>query len=250
MKIQIGIGLTLLLAACAQDSGPSGNQALGIDRFEVSETESSLRIAGLDAKQSVVGELTLQVTPTGRLMAVKALGEQANLDSNGHDRLLLPPLLHPELNVFVHDPHVRPILDRWGIGLADRLPNGQEPGMYSLAPSSAAASSDRAYGDCTYNSIAACNRTSCCQEPYGDEQSQLVCCATFANGGSQTYGFRVCTSPNAYTYCGTGGSNGCAGCWAEIYNDNPYLPCEAYYNGGSCQVSADPREETSPSNMD
>jgi len=245
MKIQIAFGFTLLLVACAQDEG---NTSLGIARFEVSETGNSLRITGIDAKQKLVGELTLQVTATGRVMAVEVLGQKANLDSNGHDHLYLPPLLHPELNQFVHDAHVRPVLDRWGIGLFDRLPNGMEPAPVSTAPTQPA--DERAYGTCTYSSIAACNRTSCCQEPYGDEQSQLVCCATFANGGSQTYGFRVCTAPNQYTYCGTGGNNGCAGCWAEIYNDNPYLPCQAFYNGGSCQVSADPRESTSPSNMD
>jgi len=135
------IGLCALFFGCS--SNPTADvpaepaSPLGIVEFQVEDRADKTTVVGVDAAGEEVGRLELihgrfgltpmfqddypgQAVVDGRKMDVTIFGEKRfTYETAGYGPVMnMPP--HPpgeeDLNAFLEDPHVKPILDNWGIG--------------------------------------------------------------------------------------------------------------------------------------
>lgn len=138
---------TVVLVGCTQAPPlaiPGGNKALGIEEFRVSETDTSLVIAGLDEQKNLVAQLEVkrgrfEMSPEsadgrvgkatnveGRQIDIECRGIKLHHESQGyaHLHLPLPPLReYASMKTFVADPHVASVLESRGVSFRVR-PNG------------------------------------------------------------------------------------------------------------------------------
>ena len=238
MKV-VKLGMLALagIAAACSGQAPTGNAALGITEFQVTETATALTIVGLDAQRTTVGELNLTLgafvdddylPQEGRTFTVNVQGKSATHKSAGYPQLELPLVKSgygDGINAFLQDPNVAPVLGKWGITF-------KAPQSVPSAPSG-----ERAYsgGVCTYNFSASCGApSSCCEGPQeGESGNEYVCCPN-----SVTIVDRLCTgipikfggsAPNTNS-CGSVGPQGCAVCWSSPYTTS----CDAFWSDPIC----------------
>ena len=135
------ISLAMLGMSCtAMDrpvSNPDGNARLGIAKFQISQTPSSIKIVGVDDAGAQVATLDAQRGPytmvdenghdvdvDGRRYQVEVRGHTGSYQGNGYTTLNLPSPPE-EVSVLVHDPHVEPILASWGINFQKPTASGE-----------------------------------------------------------------------------------------------------------------------------
>src|SRR6516162_3759225 len=140
---------------------PAGNEALGIAEFQVNETDSSLVIAGLDARESRTCSVEVKIgrfvmsdgfaegregperNVDGRRIDIECLGVKLHHESEGYSQLQLPfpPFReYLRMQVFLADAHVSPVLQSQGISF-----------RYSRANRTTAATKEVA--DCTHEEV-------------------------------------------------------------------------------------------------
>jgi len=135
------IGLCMLLSGCSSDpaSGVPSDRvgALGIVEFQVEDSADETTVVGVDADGQEVGRLELihgrfALTPMfqddypgqpevdGRKMDVTIFGTKRFVyETAGYGPVMNMPAHPPgeeQLNAFLEDPQVKPILENWGIG--------------------------------------------------------------------------------------------------------------------------------------
>jgi len=113
----------------------SPNERLGIARFEIRETADSATVIGRDAEGQDVGRLDLHrgrfaLSRTfaegyddplvdGRKLAVRVRQQSLDWETEGYAATRALPAHPPSqwaIAAFLEDPHVKPILENWGIG--------------------------------------------------------------------------------------------------------------------------------------
>ncbi len=183
------IGLMVLGVGCSGDAAPganSGNAALGIASFAVEDSAMKTSVIGLAADGQEVGRLDLvhgryaltelfkedypgESEVDGRKLDV-TLHQTKKLiwETAGYEPVLHMPA-HPrselELAAFLADPHVRPVLDHWGIGFeafagADgeiAYTNSTDSGNGSTLNCSGATTCGTGYGGATINTCGGTN---------------------------------------------------------------------------------------------
>jgi hypothetical protein len=123
----------LIALSCATATDP-GNPRLGIASFEIRETTDLTTVVGVAADRQVVARLELvhgRFLPKedygpeyageidGRKLAVDVRGHRLEWETLGYTDTSHMPALPAELadvDAFLGDSHVRPLLDRWHIG--------------------------------------------------------------------------------------------------------------------------------------
>ncbi len=134
------IGLMVVGVGCSGNEAPelaSGNAALGIAKFAVEDGAHKTSVVGLAADGQEVGRLDLvhgrfalteifkddypgESAVDGRKLDVTIRGtKKAVWETAGYEPSLHMPAHPPsevELAAFLADPHVKPLLDQWGIG--------------------------------------------------------------------------------------------------------------------------------------
>lgn len=136
-------GLLMVIAMGAVGAGcdhpdatvDASSSKLGIARYSVQESPTTTTVIGLDADGVEVGRLELThgvftlsepftedyTTPAvnGRKLSVDVLDQKMRWETAGYEPVLHMPA-HPSQDwavaVFLADSHVKPVLDRWGIG--------------------------------------------------------------------------------------------------------------------------------------
>jgi hypothetical protein len=223
--------VTLILAGCSS-TPQTGNTALGITGFEVTQSDSELRIVGLDAKKAIVGEVHLTLgyvavpdygmEGQGRSLTVDVRGIRAEHKSVGFDPLRLPLFKSggEGLNAFLQDPSVAPLLAKWGVNFT------KENAIKSRR------SSEVAYSGCRHDWPASCGNFGCCAYNQSGSATEYEdgCCS--GQSAMDNRACNDCTSGcrGTSTACGNAGDSGCAGCWYYSYNQT----CQIYDLGSTC----------------
>jgi hypothetical protein len=225
-----------VVAGCGGGSEPQGQSPLlGIARIDVREDARTLEISGLDAGGARIAHVSLRLGPgvltddgrevDGRQMTIEVLGAEVSHHSEGFAELQLPLFgnrSHADLNEFLLDPRVQPILARWQITF-------QDPPRV-LDDADAPLPTEVAQSGCTYAPTSSCGATSCAESVWPSDwgngcsnmRYQWVCC-----GGNGFAAQRACTSPSSSSPCGTTGPGGCASCWTFLHGGS----CFAYTAG-------------------
>lgn len=217
------------MVGCDDTSEPVVGPAaeLGIVRFDVRSTPTRLEIDGLDADGQRVGHLALEIgtfaleedgrTVYGRRMDVEVIGRAVHHESEGMVPLQLPLLSADELrdvNVFITDPHVYPLLAARGIALE------QEVGSPIVDEQPYAAGLNVGCEFCQQSCYYAppCGPYSCGQwyDPVNGGTGQYICCP------GNNFTERRCTTFPGSTACGTVGMGGCAVCWSTNHSGYCY----------------------------
>lgn len=231
-----GLYISLALAAgCVSEPDQIVENPLGIAELQVEEGTDGLTITGVDPAGQIVGRLQLEIgtfllvddtegtseVVFGRQLHVDVLGQTVDHESEGTDRRVLPPLEAPEqvvINQFLYDARVRPVLERWEIGLEDPVLQGDVDLPESPASSEVAYDTCALYPpnpstcapiDCVYTQRWAGQPTSC-----KTTFDQLTCCNATHKGVSRKCGY---SSVGLGNPCGPEGAGGCAVCWSQSY---------------------------------
>lgn len=229
--LRAGLAVCALAAACsAPEDRSDGEQASGIARVEVVETGTALEISGLGPTEEVVAHVTLVVGPfvmaedgrsvDGRQMSVDVMGKQFGHESEGRKRLSLPLFgaQAPEVDEFLADPRVAPVLERWDVTFTESPP--------VLEAGEAPVADEAGYNYCSPQpNPGGCPSANCEQgnpmytwSTCDGGSVQAICC------GNHTNLKRACffgwSNP-----CGTEGAGGCAVCWTGGWNNGcqPYI---------------------------
>lgn len=272
----IKFGTLALLVGCTatEPDVSTGNAELGIAAFQIQDTTSKTTVIGLDAQQHEIARVDLvhgrfaltsifkddypgldQVD--GRKLDVSVGGQtQLVWETMGYEPALHLPR-HPDnahdVAVLLADPHVKPILDRWGIGFdssataSDVAEDQYEGGvMYGTNPTWCGSLGPQSYQCGTARDglvINQCGGTGVANDAkrltrtagsYGYDEYLIGQCCPANTGGVSTpwFGKKACptTGTAASTpssSCGTVGAN--AACKA----------CPGYplANTGACQVN-------------
>lgn len=201
---------------------------LGIERFQIAETEAQLTIDGVNADDMIVASVELKVgrfvmqeddrgEVLGRQMSVTVGDDTAQHESSGLDGLTLPAASLPrQIRGFVLDPQVSSRLAARGIGFDSSQP------AIELAD---AGDTEVAYGmNCPYGRDQVAYGYSCTGGPWGagcpaasgisfykggGEYGEFRCCSS-----PSTANERACTAPFSGSSCGGTGQGGCAVCWS------------------------------------
>jgi hypothetical protein len=216
--------LGLSLIACGgQHTGPVGNTALGIAQFEQTETQTKLHVVGLDAKGVAVAEVTVQLgrfqlvdedrMVDGRQIEVRFGERSSHHVSEGYLQLRLPQLRSREANAFLADPHVGPVLERWGVGFAS-------------APAGNATESPE-YG-CGHSWPVSVNQCEGYQSDGYEEACSSGAPGTVYNRSCTSACYSGCGGQQYWTDCGWAGQYGCAGCWTDSF----YSTCHVWRCSG------------------
>lgn len=259
---RVGLAAVVATAACAESTVlPSGNAPLKIERFATTDDGYQTSVVGYDRDGLEVARLDLihgrfKVTPpftddydtaevNGRKLLVDARGQQLHWETAGYEPVLEMPGHPPSawaLQLFLDDPHVKPVLDRWQIGFqaGAALPDGEDAYTWTQlitnysgdikGGSYATCDNSTTCGSTSNGTINTCGGTSAAltakivtQTPgthsglYTSGWNQKVvaqCCPT-GSGGQTTpwFAIKACptTSDNS-TQCGTRSSGACKGC--------------------------------------
>lgn len=247
------VGLVLLVGCADTElATSSGNAELGIASFTVQDTDYKTTVTGLDASGAVVGRFELvhglftlssmfaedYATPqiVGRKLDVDVRGEQMTWETGGFEPVMhLPP--HPDfessLPVFLEDPHVKVVLERWGIGFADTA-SAETP--YTVVTGSSYGDSPQtcdnasSCGTAYYGTVNLCNGGSTSIQArrvtqhagsncglYSSSYNQIAveqCCPPdYVNTITTWFARKACpTTSNNATECGTRTAGACKGC--------------------------------------
>ena len=217
--------LLLSMTACSGHPEQVAVDPLGITSFDVQQTATELHIIGLDAQRAQVAELLLSVGRVvlpeenldgdGKKLSVQVMGAQVEHESVGTAPVVLPFLDDKNLVAFLVNPHVAPLVAKWGITFVDP------------ATTAATTSADeRPLAACTHATSASCVATGCCEDSGAYED---VCCS-----GPKAMVKRSCSS-SATSACGTNGPLGCAVCWSAKYTST----CSTATKGLGCTYTID-----------
>jgi hypothetical protein len=261
---------------CTEPAATSGNAALGIAAFQVSDTAEETTIIAVDAEKKPVGRIDLvhgRFVPSrhgveqvgqeavGRKLTVELRGRTTRWETHDFsDTMHMPALRTAELAALVADPHVRPLLERWRIGwdAAGEPPPSRGPGevAYTSYSVGSCGNTNTCPGDTTWDSAFSGNTVyQCCGSGTSGEYSTKACsCTTQCSGGSNNGG--SCTSNSncpggacGYaTACGNSGSlnQKCVPCFKEYYGNNA-IACDAYGGPTFCISCDGPCCGSSPS---
>jgi hypothetical protein len=207
-----------LAAGCTRTEPAIGNRALGITAFEVTESKTELRIVGLDANKAPLAEAHLVLAHVsfpeegldgeGRRLSVRVNDHQIEHQSVGYETLHLP-FIHgvdgAQLNTFLTDAHVAPVLKSWGIEFQSASRDAPRP-----------AAGEANYDTCTHDWPVP---VSCCEYASGTMENGCSS-STFYNRACTTSCYSGCGGSQYQTGCGYAGQFGCAPCWSDTYHVN------------------------------
>jgi hypothetical protein len=186
------------LGACTDTAGtaaslPTGNAALGISSFRVTETPRSIEVAGLDESQQTIGRIYVQTGPftiakdyaedgiardvDGRKIVMEYRSTRLDHQSEGYLPLNLPLVTMEQyalLNAFLIDPHLTVALDKWDVHFqgakAALASNGEAAYVYSGGPFCGSYAESN-YASCGTNFTPPCSSPAY-QQPSGADLNQ------------------------------------------------------------------------------
>jgi hypothetical protein len=277
----------LIVGCAAAPTGSEGNPALGIAEFQSTHSATGLVIAGLDAAGDPIGRVEVKVGAfvmsdafaedrvgamrdvDGRRVDIEFRGVRLHHESEGHDplRLPFPPLAqYEEMQAFVADSHVLPLLENQGVSFRFRPSrataiNGKGFSSYAVTRCSSYDSHHLGPGgDCQQysgndpngfdtNTCATrgaaslgCTDTSIADPSlYSGFFTDLYqCCDGTADGTGISAVEKTCVpQAKGVSPCGTGGGVGCAACW---FVDNT-SSCSNWCEGSGDDCDEDNRPE-------
>lgn len=255
-------------AGCASETeAPTGNEALGIARFQTTDTADRTSVVGLDdtgrevARLDMVhGRFALSGLFREDYPTAEVVGRKLDVSLHGTPHLVwetegFEPVLnlpaHPanetELAAFLADEHVTAILERWQIRFAPMAARSDEvsytTGSYSgtFVANCTGATTCGSVRSTTINMCgggAASNMAVSIARTSPDDEVLIGQCCPPYQGGSSTDWFAVkscpTTSANDFeTTCGHATSGACRSCPAYATFQDAHGYCEVYYYGGS-----------------
>src|ERR1700704_3421972 len=126
-RIYLGVAAMVVVAGCS-GGGETGNAALGIVQFQVTLSATELHVVGLDAQGTQVAALALVkghvsipsegMEGEGQTLSVNLRGQEMEHSGLGTGAVKLPSTGDHNMDLFLTDPHVAPLLAERGISLA------------------------------------------------------------------------------------------------------------------------------------
>jgi hypothetical protein len=248
--VKLPMLLLPVLCACSVNTGPTGNEALGITAFQVTESPTELHVVGVNragveiaSVRLTLGQVTvseIDLSGYGRTLTLKVNGKEARHVSVGQESLRLPLFKGKDgaaFNAFLLDPHVAPVLAERGIALTSEN-----------RPIERAAVGEAAYGSCIHDWPVSIS--GCCAYNQSAPATEYEEACSYQTYTLYNRSCNNCTSGcgGQSAACGTTGGSGCAPCWTQPFNSSCQVldctdvcPYQTDYQGDSvlCCSSSD-----------